>query len=70
MMRYGRLFTPGTDVGGGVYPVTSDYSGRRLPAMNAYRQAADSGLRPDGVRAAAWDGRLPNSFALLARRAR
>jgi SAM-dependent methyltransferase len=26
--------------------------------------------RPDGVRAAAWDGRLPNSFALLARRAR
>jgi SAM-dependent methyltransferase len=26
--------------------------------------------RPDGVTAAAWDGRLPNSFALLARRAK
>jgi SAM-dependent methyltransferase len=26
--------------------------------------------RPDGVFAAAWDGRLPNSFALLARRVR
>jgi hypothetical protein len=26
--------------------------------------------RPDGVFAAAWDGRLPKSFALLARRVR
>jgi SAM-dependent methyltransferase len=26
--------------------------------------------RPDGISAAAWDGRLPNTFALLARRAR
>ncbi len=26
--------------------------------------------RPGGVRAAAWDGRLPNSFSLLARRSR
>jgi hypothetical protein len=57
-MRYGRLFTPGTDVGGGVYPVTTDYSGRRLPAMNACRRAVDSGLlyaegyacRPTGMR--------------------
>jgi hypothetical protein len=27
-------------------------------------------IREDGVAAAAWDGRLPNSFALLARRTR
>jgi len=26
--------------------------------------------RPDGISAAAWDGRLPNTFALLARRTR
>ena len=52
-MRYGRLFTPGTDVGGGAYPMSSDYAGR-----NAYPRAVDSGLlyaegytcRPRGMR--------------------
>ena len=53
VMRYGRLFTPGTDVGGGAYPMSSDYAGR-----NAYPRAVDSGLlyaegytcRPRGMR--------------------
>jgi hypothetical protein len=53
VMRYGRLFTPGTDVGGGAYPMKPDYAGR-----NAYPRAADSGLlyaegyacRPRGMR--------------------
>jgi hypothetical protein len=39
VMRYGRLFTPGTDAGGGAYPMKPDYAGR-----NAYPRAADSGL--------------------------
>jgi hypothetical protein len=38
-MRYGRLFTPGTDVGGGQHPMLSDWAGR-----NAYQRATDSGL--------------------------
>jgi hypothetical protein len=53
VMRYGRLFTPGTDVGGGAYPMSSDYAGR-----NAYPRAVDLGLlyaegytcRPRGMR--------------------
>lgn len=39
IMRYGRLFTAGSDAGGGVYPM--------LPAMagkNAYQRAVDTGL--------------------------
>jgi hypothetical protein len=51
VMRYGRLFTPGTDAGGG-YPMIPAWAGR-----NAYRRAADSGLlyaegyacRPSGI---------------------
>ena len=39
IMRYGRLFTPGTDAGGGPYPKQPLYAGR-----NAYRFAMDSGL--------------------------
>ena len=39
IMRYGRLFTPGTDAGGGAYPMQPLYAGR-----NAYRRAMDSGL--------------------------
>jgi hypothetical protein len=39
VMRYGRLFTPGTDVGGG-YPMIPAWVGK-----NAYRRAMDSGLR-------------------------
>ena len=39
VMRYGRLFTPGADVGGGQYPMFPDWAGR-----NAYRRATDSGL--------------------------
>ena len=39
VMRYGRLFTPGTDAGGGAYPLKPDYAGR-----NAYPRAAESGL--------------------------
>jgi hypothetical protein len=39
IMRYGRLFKPGTDVGGGVYPMLPDWAGR-----NAYRRATGSGL--------------------------
>ncbi len=38
IMRYGRLFKPGTDVGGGVYPMLPDWAGR-----NAYRRATGSG---------------------------
>jgi hypothetical protein len=53
VMRYGRLFTPGTDVGGGAYRLSTDYAGR-----NAYPRAVDSGLlyaegytcRPRGMR--------------------
>lgn len=37
-MRYGRLFTPGTDAGGG-YPMIPAWAGK-----NAYRRAMDSGL--------------------------
>ena len=38
-MRHDRLFTPGTDAGGGAYRM------RPLPAgRNAYRWAMDSGL--------------------------
>ena len=51
MMRYGRLFTPGTDVGGG-YPMIPAWAGK-----HAYRRAMDSGLlyaegytcRPPGI---------------------
>jgi hypothetical protein len=39
IMRYGRLFTPGTDAGGGADPMFPAYAGR-----NAYRRAMDSGL--------------------------
>jgi hypothetical protein len=39
VMRYGRLFTPGTDVGGG-HPMIPAWVGK-----NAYRRAMDSGLR-------------------------
>ena len=39
IMRYGRLFTPGTDAGGGQYPMFPGWAGR-----NAYRRATDSGL--------------------------
>lgn len=38
IMRYGRLFTPGTDAGGG-YPMIPAWAGK-----NAYRRAMDSGL--------------------------
>ena len=38
MMRYGRLFTPGTDAGGG-YPMIPAWAGK-----NAYQRAMDSGL--------------------------
>ena len=33
VMRYGRLFTPGTDVGGGAYPMSSDYVGRNALSL-------------------------------------
>ena len=39
IMRYGRLFTPGTDAGGGAYPKQRLYAGR-----NAFQWAMDSGL--------------------------
>lgn len=39
IMRYGGLFTPGTDVGGGAYPMFPAWAGR-----NAYRRAMGSGL--------------------------
>ncbi len=39
IMRYGRLFKPGTDVVGGVYPKLADSAGR-----NACRRATGSGL--------------------------
>ena len=38
MMRYGRLFTPGTDVGSG-FPMIPAWAGR-----NAYQRAMNSGL--------------------------
>ena len=38
VMRYGRLFTPGTDVG------RSDPALSGYPGKNAYRLAMDSGL--------------------------
>jgi len=51
VMRYGRLFTPGTDVGGG-HPMIPAWAGK-----NAYRRAVESGLvyaegyarRPSGI---------------------
>ena len=58
IMRYGRLFTPGTDAGRGAYPMIPAYAGK-----NAYRLAMDSGLlyaeghacRPPGIpRGLAW----------------
>jgi hypothetical protein len=58
IMRYGRLFTPGTDVGSGAYPMIPALAGN-----NAYQRAMDSGLlyaegyacRPPGIRAnSAW----------------
>jgi len=39
IMRYGQLFTPGTEAGGGAGPLTPLHAGR-----NAYRKAMDSGL--------------------------
>jgi hypothetical protein len=39
VMQYGRLFTPGTDAGGGYYPMIPAGAGR-----NAYRRTMDSGL--------------------------
>lgn len=39
IMRYGRLFRPGTDVGGGAYPMIPAWAGK-----NAYRRAMDRGL--------------------------
>jgi hypothetical protein len=39
IMRYGRLFTPGTDAGGGPYP-----EGHRHAGRNAYRRSTDAGL--------------------------
>jgi len=39
IMRHGRLFTPGTDVGGGAYPMVPAYAGK-----NAYQRAMDRGL--------------------------
>jgi hypothetical protein len=52
-MRYGRLFTPGTDAGGGIR-----IRGAATDGRNAYRRAVDSGLlyaegyacRPRGMR--------------------
>jgi hypothetical protein len=38
-MRYGRLFRPGTDAGGGAYPMIPAYAGK-----NAYQRAMDRGL--------------------------
>jgi hypothetical protein len=37
--RYGRLFRPGTDAGGGAYPMIPAMAGR-----NAYQRAMDCGL--------------------------
>jgi hypothetical protein len=39
IMRYGRLFRPGTDAGGGAYPMIPAMAGK-----NAYQRAMDSGL--------------------------
>lgn len=39
IMRYGRLFRPGTDAGGGAYPMVPAYAGK-----NAYQRAMDRGL--------------------------
>jgi hypothetical protein len=39
IMRYGQLFTPGTDAGGGARPLRPLYAGR-----NAYQKAMSSGL--------------------------
>jgi hypothetical protein len=51
-MQYGRLFSPGTDAGGGAYPMIPAYDGK-----NACRRPMDSGLlkaeghacRPSGI---------------------
>jgi hypothetical protein len=39
IMRYGRLFRPGTDAGGGAYPMVPAWAGK-----NAFRRAVDGGL--------------------------
>jgi hypothetical protein len=39
IMRYGRLFRPGTDAGGGAYLMVPAYAGK-----NAYQRAMDRGL--------------------------
>jgi hypothetical protein len=39
IMRYGRLFRPGTDAGGGAYPMVPAWAGK-----NAYQRAMDCGL--------------------------
>jgi len=39
IMRYGRLFRPGTDAGGGAYPMVPAYAGK-----NAYQRAMERGL--------------------------
>jgi hypothetical protein len=58
-MRYGRLFTPGTDAGGGTYPMKSDYAGR-----NAYPRAVDSGLLyAEGYACGARGMRVPVNWA-------
>lgn len=58
IMQYGRLFTPGTDAGGGAYPMIPAYNGK-----NACQRAMESGLlyaegharRPSGITASsAW----------------
>jgi hypothetical protein len=39
IMRYGRLFSPGSEAGGGAYPMVPAYAGKK-----AYRRAVDRGL--------------------------
>jgi hypothetical protein len=56
IMRYGRLFRPGTDVGGGAYPMVPAYAGK-----NAYQRAMDRGLLYAGGYARVRGGIVTNS---------
>ena len=56
IMRYGRLFTPGTDAGGGPYPKGPLYAGRKLiHAAGRWKCQMTSDGQPPAARAA--DGR-------------
>lgn len=61
IMEYGRLFSPGTDAGGGAYPMVPAYA-----AKNAYQRAMDRGLLYAEGYARVCGGILTNSAWCLA----